>query len=296
MLHPPTNIPRRTALKLVGLAGAGAAGMGRAVAAPTSAKLDLTTPDGQLHAFILMRGALDERLVVGCVQGLYYGVIDDVLTPLFGVNAATFARYKPTDDGGYETVSFEEAFFTDLATGAVMESWVNPYTNETVTVPKTESEPRRIKINKDLTFELPPAGPTASVKHALLPIEIIGNDVWFTEQTFAAIQRVPTDKPYHYNELTTLHARLSDLDSPHAKRVPCETHFNATVSWRPWMKMGDRPGHMLGNGAGLYGTTMSALSPIWTEATLKARPQVIHDTLGMIEPVWKTLGAPKPAP
>jgi hypothetical protein len=297
MTDAPADIARRTALKLVAAAGAGlaaSAGTAKAAIAPVAPKLDLMTPAGLLRAFILMRGALDERLVIGCVQGRYYGVVDDVLTPLYGVNAATFARYKRMPDGGYEAATCEQAYFTSLETGQVLENWVNPYTGETVTVPVTASKPQHIRIDKNMQFDLP-AIPGMSAKHDILPIETIGNDIWFTEQTFVTLGK-PGDKPYHYNELTTLHARRSDLGLASAKRVPCETHFSATVSWRPWLNMGDRPGHMLGNGGGLYGATMETLSPVWMEATLKARPELVHDTLGVLDPVWKTIGAGKAVP
>lgn len=298
MTDAPSDFTRRTALKLVAVAGAGLASTATANAAiaPAAPKIDLTSQPGRLRAFMLMRGALDDRLVIGCVQGRYYGVVDDVLTPLFGLNAATFARYRHSEDGGYEGVSFEQAYFTDLESGKVMDSWVNPYTGEKVTVPVTASKPQRLKIEKTMELAIPSGVPGMSVNRELLPIQIIGNDVWFTEQTFVSMQGKPGEKGFHYNELTTLHARHSDLAMVNARRVPCETHFSATVSWRPWMNMGDRPGHMLGNGAGQYGATFETLSPIWIEATRQARPEIIENAQAMMDPIWKTLGAAKAKP
>jgi hypothetical protein len=251
--------------------------------------IDLLSPQQRLRAFMMMRGALDDRLVVGFVSGTYYGVVGDKMTPLYGLAAATFSRYRPMADGGYAGVGLEQAYFTDLDTGKVLETWLNPYTGETVTVPETRFEPRALTIDQNLRFGPPVTAPGVTVDQSVLPPQIIGDDIWFTERILSEITPAGADKAFHYNELTTMHASRADVMNPDAKRVPCDTHFSATVGWRPWLKMADRPGHLLGDGQGRYGVAVDNLPPVWLEATLRSRPEIIHDPLAVLEPVFRRL-------
>jgi hypothetical protein len=77
-----------------------------------------------------------------------------------------------------------------------------------------------------------------------------------------------------------MQARLSDLQAPDAKRVPCLTGYTSVVSWRPWLKMGDRPGHLMGQGAGRYGVSLESLPANWHAATAALRPDVLRDPSG----------------
>jgi len=131
--------------------------------------------------------------------------------------------------------------------------------------------------------------PGVTVDQSVLPPQIIGDDIWFTERILSEIEPAGADKAFHYNELTTMHASRADVMNPDAKRVPCDTHFSATVGWRPWLKMADRPGHLLGDGQGRYGVAVDNLPPVWLQATLRSRPEIIHDPLAVLEPVFRTL-------
>ena len=108
---------------------------------------------------MLMRGALDDRLVMGFISGRYYGVVEEELRPLYGLVGATFARYRPRPDGGYDGATYEIPFFTDLATGEVMERWRNPYTGEEVGVPQSGYPPSAIVIGADLGLRAPSRWP-----------------------------------------------------------------------------------------------------------------------------------------
>jgi hypothetical protein len=154
---------RRTILAMTGgMALAGAASTLALAAGPGASGLE--TPAGRLRAFMLMRGALDDRLVIGFVSGRYYGVVDDEMKPLYGVVAATFGRYRPRADGGYDGASYEIPFFTDLETGAPLERWLNPYTGETVAVPQTALPPAPIVITADMSVRVPKLPPGVTVE------------------------------------------------------------------------------------------------------------------------------------
>ena len=166
-----------------------------AFAAPPARRIDLADPAKRLRAFMLMRGALDNRLVVGCLTGRYYGVVEDQVTPLFSLVSATFARFRRTAEGGFEGASFEVPFFTDLATGEALDHFANPYTGETVTVPQTALPPARIAITSDLRIATPGAAARLEYRHQILPPIQSGDDVWMVEETISAIQIPNRAKP-----------------------------------------------------------------------------------------------------
>jgi hypothetical protein len=283
-----TQPPGPGATRRTFLAGAGVAGLaaGGGAAAEQRAGLDLQTPQGRLRAYMQMRGALDDRLVIGFVTGRYYGVVDEEMRPLYGVAGATFARYRLRADGGYDAVSYEVAYFTDLKTGSALDTWINPYTGERVDVPATNLPPARLVITPDLKITMAKTPPGVTSDNGVVSSQVAAPDVWITEETHAKFTPPGASKAFHYGEIVSLYAPIAAFADPNAKRVPCQTAYTSVVSWRPWLKMGDRPGHLLGNGSGRYGATLDQLPAGWLEAAAKQRPDVLKDPGAALKPLW----------
>jgi hypothetical protein len=280
-----TSLKRRDLLPL----SAGAICLGSlAFAASAEKTIDLADPTKRLRAYMLMRGALDDRLVIGCLTGRYHGVVDDEIMPFFGIVSATFARYRQTADGGFEGATFEVPFFTDIETGEALDRLVNPYTGETVSVSQSALPPARIEIAHDLGFSIPATPPRLAYQHHVLPALQSGDNVWMVEETISAIQLPNRPKPMRYAEIVTLHARASDLGAPGARRVPCETSFESVSSWRPWLKMSDHPGHLNGTGAGRYGVPMDELPADWIKAAASLRPEVLKNPGAPLDALLKS--------
>ncbi|MFT4055850.1 MAG: DUF1838 family protein [Novosphingobium sp.] len=281
---------RRGALGMLG-AGALSAGLSLAPSAalaktPLSASMD--GADERFRAYMMMRGALDERLVIGYVSGSYFGVVGAEMTPLWDVIGATFARYRRRADGSYEGVTGEIAHFLDPRTGEAPGRFLNPYTGKWNTDPRTNLPPSRIRLLPSLEMEVPMLPPGASFDHVIKHPEVRGDDVWITEVTRAGMP-APTDKPaFHYNEMITMHARASDFARTDLKRVACETSFTNVVDWRPWMEMAGHPGHLTAIGSGRYGVDIDQLPARWIEATRKQFPRILDDPGSLLDAVWKT--------
>jgi hypothetical protein len=265
---------RRT-LIITGFATGAALAAGGAHASTTA--LDLTTPKGRLRAYMLMRGALDDRLVIGFISGRYYGVVGEEIKPLYGVVGATFARFRPRADGGYDGATYEIPFFTDLETGAALETFRNPYTGQTVAVVNSGYPPSTFTITEALEVTIAKPFPGLVVHDKVIAIQSSGADVWMTEETTSALTIAGAPNPVRYSEVTSLHALQADLLSPGAHSVPCQTAYTSIVSWRPWLKMADHPGHLMGNGVGRYGMKLEELPPNWRAAAAALHPQVLSD-------------------
>lgn len=283
------TIGRRRAL---GLLGAGAVIAGTKppeVSAATRGKLDFSSPSDKFIAYIKMRGSLDERLVVSYVSGSYFGVVGSEVTPLWDVIGVTFTRFKRRTDGGFNAVTGEIAHFLDPRTGEAPGKFVIPYTGKTVADPRINLPPNRIVLKPSLHMEVPKMMPGTVMNHDIRAPEVRGDDIWFNEVSRVAMQPPGAAQPFRYSEMITMHARVSDLEKPDLPRVPCEVSFTNVVAWRPWMQMGDHPGHLMATGSGRFGVPMGLLPERWTKATRAKWPHILDNPSALVEPLWKTM-------
>jgi hypothetical protein len=276
-----TDTSRRSALGF-GALGLGALGLGApnlisSAQAATGKTLDLKNRADYLTAVQKMRGALDERICMGYVKGLYYGVVDNKIRPLYGVLGGTFSRYKKRADGNFEGRTFEVAYFTDWETGQLLETYDNPYTGEKVTVPQTRMGPSTVLITPDGVESEGAAARGLQFTHRFLPARVVNNDVWIVDETIVSSPPDFKGPKFSYNEVTTYQTTLTELNDPNLKQTATHVHFNGVVGWRPWLKMGDRPGHLLGNATGRRLAKMTDYPKEYQEWTAKHHPDVWAD-------------------
>jgi hypothetical protein len=264
--------------------------LGVGTLAGLGAAVPKANPDAEtnLRRFIKMRGALDRRLVIGCVAGRYDGVVDGQVTPLFGVVSAVFSLYRHSGDR-VEMASLEQAYYTDLQSGQVLERWKNPYTGEFVAVPVYSEMPGLVFLGPDLVFHTPkPPAPGVHVTHTARGPEAIGDDIVFVEQVAVSVDGAKGAPPFTYRDNTVLRAPKSAVDRPESQTTPSQTTFDAVVSWRPWLNMGARPGHMEALGYGGFGVPLSNLPPAWIAATKHARPSLLKSPERIVEKAWQS--------
>ncbi len=282
-----SSVSRRSLLG--GLGGIGAAGLvaaraSTAQAASHETELDFSTREDRMKALIKIRASMDDRIVMGGVKGLYYGVVNNKITPLYGVLAGTMARYKQLDEWRYEGVSFEVAYFTDWETGEVMETFDNPYTGETVEVPHTRMGPSKLIIGID-GREIPSDNPALAgmdISHRFIPPRIANDMVILVEEIHAGTPDDFTGPQFHYNEVTTYRAKAADVANPEVMLANDSTHFNGIVTWRPWLKMAGHPGHLFGTATGGRYASVEEYPPYYVEMTNKHHPDVFGDTAALL--------------
>lgn len=266
---------RRSMLGGIGGAGLIAAG-GPALGATSGRTLDLSDDKDRLTALIKMRASMDDRIVMGGVKGLYYGLVNSKVTPLYGVMGGTLARYEQLDEWTYAGVSFEVAYFTDWETGELLETFDNPYTGETVEVPQTRMGPSKLLLSLG-GRRSPSESPRLAgldISHRFLPARNERGTVVLVEEIAVGTPDGFKGPSFHYNEVTTYRAQMEDLANPDVMIANDSTHFNGIVSWRPWLKMGDHPGHLFGTATGGRFETVDDYPEYYLELTNKHHPDV----------------------
>ena len=267
------------------VAGPGLAGGAAAPGSGTDAPLDLASPADRLTTFVKLRGALDPDLVVSWVSARYYGVVDDRMDPLFSVVSAVFSRWRRAG-AGFEAASFELAWFTDSETGTVLQTYANPYTGKPCQVPGGGFAPTLIRFQQDLSLQLGTKVPGLTLEHEVLPFVVRGDDIWMTERTRSTLELPGAARPFRYAESNSFLADRRQATSRDSRRVTSHVSFTNVCSWRPWLEMGDRPGHLMAIGTGRQNVDIAALPDEWREATATLRPEVLRDPAAILKPLW----------
>ncbi len=116
-----------------------------------SGSIDYLEPRDNLYAFGKMWGTYGDKPVYTAWQGILFASVGTKkLRPLFGYTGFGNAQCKITDEGYLRVRAKEGNFFTDLATGDVLESWYNPYTEENVEVFQFMNDRVRGELNFDM--------------------------------------------------------------------------------------------------------------------------------------------------
>ena len=76
-----------------------------------------------------LAASLDNRLVIWWMDGLRYGVVDARARLLYGMKVGMFQQFFPPAGRQFlNWTMFELTYYTDLATGELLEEFANPYT------------------------------------------------------------------------------------------------------------------------------------------------------------------------
>jgi hypothetical protein len=275
-------IDRRSVLCLMGATAVSTAGL---PALAGVGKSGLADSRGFLDAAVKMRGSTDERLCIGWVIGKRYAVVNHQATPMMGILAATFSRYKKISDDAYAAIALEVGFFTDVDSGELLEQWQNPFTGKTADVPQVRMGPSKFIVTADgLTIDRP-VGEAEGMKinHRFRPAVIVGDEVWITEEINVNGQPRGKDaKPFVYNEMSTYHASLSDLEDPLQAAVPTDVGFHGLVTFRPWMKFGDTPGHTTAAATGRRAARIEDLPENYLRLCEQHHPDVLNDPMALL--------------
>lgn len=222
----------------------------------TGPYFDLTTPEGNVEAFARIQGNTDpDKTSYSWYMGRVVGVRPgEAGRDLMGIIGMGSVRMLPLDDqSGYQMLRKELGFFVDLKTGAVLDSWINPYTNETTEVVHLANPAINAKIvpyrrEQGLYEEV---GGAKATKPFLLPWTLVngramaeqhGNLYVKNPMDPAVWKRESAGKFIQINDSNTFNVAIEDLQTPGLTKVESFGNWTHSRPWQPWMLMGQAPG------------------------------------------------------
>ncbi len=253
--------------------------------AVTSSSPDLTDLQQLLPAFIRLGASLDNRLVIWWMDGVRYGVVDAKAKALFGMKVGMFHRFYRQPNGDYKLAMFELTYYTDLASGKLLEEFANPYTGETNRVTHVRLGPEiRRQTGRGLAD---PENPMVhDYRSSLGPAIINGDQLWIPTSVHATIRfPKPTAPEILLNIYTTVQGRLSDAVNPDLLSAPATLAFQNVLKWEPFMRMSDRPGHMMSRAAGRKLHSIHELPADYLVCAERVHPKLIEDPVATLGPL-----------
>ena len=221
--------------------------------------LDYSNPHDNLYAFGKIWAGFEEPQY-GAYHGIMYGRAGGKRhEPLFGYTGTGVMQAKFDEDSNLLIRGKETGFFTDLATGEILEEWLNPYTNELVKPFNFLNE-----VGAKLTTEMPRHffgtandDPTLMNNGThieqdgkipfILPFETYGEDLLLAwDYAHGYTNPVTKDKwpkahtgaqisPSEHFTFRMSKQEIEDRSLPSSRFV---AGFSRVSEWWPWMMMG----------------------------------------------------------
>jgi hypothetical protein len=260
--------------------------------------LDFSLPADNLYAFAKLWSTLADEPVLSSFHGVMFAYIEGQKSiPLFGYGGTGLFQSKILNNGHVRLRGKETGFFTDLATGAVLETWDNPFTGATVPVFNFLND----RIRGELTTEMPrfafgEGGDEATVMNALgasatsepipfiLPWEVFGDRVHLAwDYCHGYSNPVSRNKwprasthdfinPSEHFYFTTSLRELSDRSLPSARYT---AGFTRISPWWPWMQMGE---------SGIDGVLFGRMISVKADGRPDNVPKSIYDYVSQHHP------------
>ncbi|MCC5861160.1 MAG: DUF1838 family protein [Gammaproteobacteria bacterium] len=243
-----------------------------------------------LTTLMKMRGSLDNEMVIGWVRAKRFAVSQGQVEPIYGLVAATLSRFTRVSDDLYSAVILEITHYTDLHTGELLSTLVMPFTGREVAVPAYRFGPETVRFAVDLDEETAYAPTEGTTEGEFAPAGSVRMTKSIEEELVTDDELVMRHEEYgrvypHASEYPTLFYRESTLwtapkrevFASDTRRVNSRVFYSAMTSWRPWMQMGDIPGHTTSNGMGATVDSMDDLPEDFLRYTQQVHPDVLAD-------------------
>ncbi len=209
-------------------------------------EMDLSDPNQYFQTFLKTRGDSSGAEVVFHWTGTVYSFVPgERRRELFLFEGFNIAKTIVKDDG-FELLTREAAFFKDPRTGAILETWRNPFTDTDVPVVQIWNDP----VNQDISISeeyLP-------YVHRMLPSEDLGDQISFYLDIFPfypsplprrEFSEFSQNDLYQAAEFFQFFVSKSDIANPDLTTLPTNITWTRISPWMPFMRMGDREGQLV---------------------------------------------------
>lgn len=230
--------------------------------------LDIEDPRENLYGFAKMWGTIGPKAVKSGYYGVQYAIVGSRRAmPLFGYYGFGNTRNIILSDGSVKVLGKECGYFTDLASGEIIDTWDNPWTGEKVEVfPFLNDRWRGTLGLEQMVFKVGDGetlnndmgkGTSGKGEPFRLPWNRVGDQYllsWdyaheytnpVTPEGWPRASSGPVANPSEHFCLCTPADEIDDRSLPSAR---FHAGFTRQGPWWPWMKMGqsDTKGVLMG--------------------------------------------------
>ena len=221
--------------------------------------LNYSDPVWNRDAYARIVGNLDfSKEKIGWYKGKVIGVRPGMKNlDICGFEGFSVARLLPLEDGSYRKVLREVGFYRDLETGAIVNSMVNPYTDEKVKVVPIANDPFNFTVSQ-YTRSAPSYGGLNSERAKRVPFLLnweefggtvaMSRDIHLFYPSALRPEKWPRETPGPMTQVTEAFNYFIDkeqLGDPDNTSISFMGTWNRVTPWLPWMLMDQAPGHCL---------------------------------------------------
>lgn len=226
-----------------------------------------------VKSFIKVRSSLDgSQTFLTWTGSIYSFVPGEAKKRLFKIVGMSVSRCLAQDDNSWHFTSRELTYYLEPTTNQILHRWENPWTGEAVPVIHVANNPVQGILkgsfpadvqqeNTTFVFDLFPNYPNPLAEDAKYR-DYSSNSIYQAAELF---------------KFTVATQEL--LDSEQATVSKLTLSWDRIGPWLPWMKMGNRPGHLIYSAWGLKVNGFNEL------------PQLLQDEINTRVPAYKE--APK---
>ena len=242
-----------------------------------------------LTTFMRLAASLDDRLVIWWMDGIRYGVVDAICRPLYGMKVGMFHQFRINPDGSYRFAIFELTYYTELDSGALLTSYANPYTGQSDHVMHVRLGPT-IRTQTIDGMTVPPDPAIRNYQSRLGLPTVHGDRIWMrTDVEARIVLPVPGAPEIILNHYTTVGGNVSEATDRDRASAPADLSFQNIIRWEPWMRMGDRPGHLMSRAIGRKLASVDELPADYLAMAGRLHPDYLRNPL---EILTRTLDRP----
>lgn len=208
-------------------------------------KIDLQSAEWNRDTRARLNGDLNEsNQLVGWLEGVIQGVRpNEPVRDLMTYEGVSVVRMHRRSDGSWRKLLRETVVYRDIKTGRIMDTWLNPYTEETVGVVPIANNPynQTIEIN---FMGKPWIGNWTRNPDGTLTLFSNVNLFYPNALVPSAWPRESTGDYAQVTENFNWTVSEADLVNPEMTYLPRLGSWQRVTPWLPWMLMGAAPGHI----------------------------------------------------
>ena len=233
-----------------------------------------------------LRYRADDGVLFWWLDGTKFGQVGADIKPLFGMKVGTIARVRNQPDGTFTVTTLEVVFYTDLASGAFLREWRNPYTNQTIPVSHAPLGPTTMRHGKDgmPIRNTMLGGNRIAARTDVHPLVIKGDDVWLAHDSTASVERDGgASPPFLVNDWSTYLGKLSDLRDQAKPVGEATVYLQEATGWARWMQMDGQPGNQVARAIGRKVVRFEDMPADWRKLLTEIDPHIARDPIAALD-------------